>query len=86
MRADLFFQTLLSDLRLTWQYMFYNRNRNNVLMGETQSAACLEQASSPKTLYLVQKHDVLCHVTMTTFGQDTYFQQQMTILSTGDCV
>jgi hypothetical protein len=40
--------------------------------GDTQSAACREQASSPKTHYLAQKH-FLCHVI--TFGQAADCQQ-----------
>ena len=46
-------------------------------MGETQSATFQEQASSPKTWHLAQKHDVLSNVTTATFGQDTDSQQQV---------
>jgi hypothetical protein len=54
--------------------------------GETQLAACREQGSSPKIRHLVQKHNVLCHVTMTTFRQNTNSHQQTLILSRSDGV
>ena len=49
-------------------------------------AACQEQAFSPKTWYIAQKHDVLSNITMTTFGQGTDCQYQMPILRRRDRV
>jgi hypothetical protein len=58
----------------------------SITTGETKLATYQEQASSPKTWHLAQKHDILSHVAMTTFGQNTDSQQQTLILNSSDHV